>query len=66
MLHAAHGSNTVLRHGELVNAASQRSVDRARQYPTACRRPTTLLGAASGFFLPAGVRGLQVFLLREP
>jgi hypothetical protein len=35
MLHAAHGSNTVLRHGELVNAASQRSVDRARQnYPT--------------------------------
>jgi hypothetical protein len=54
MLHAAHGSSTVLRHGELVNAAWRRSVDRARQnYLTACRCPTTLLGDGERF-LAAG------------
>ena len=57
MLHAAHGFNTVLRHGELVNAAWQRSVDRERQnYRKACRCPTTLLGGDERFLAtPGGV-----------
>jgi hypothetical protein len=62
MLHAAHGSSTVLRHGELVNAASQRSVDRSRQnYRTACRCSTTLLGGGERF-LAAG----ETFRLGTP
>jgi hypothetical protein len=57
---------TVLRHGELDNAAWQEALtahENVRR-PVAARRHCW--AAASGFFLPAGVRGLQVFLLREP
>jgi hypothetical protein len=50
MLHAAHGSSTVLRHGELVNAAWRRSVDahdKITRRPVAARRHSW--ATASGF-----------------
>ena len=67
MLHAAHGSNTVLRHGELVNAAWQRSVDRARQnYRKACRCPTTLLGGDERFLATPRRSAVCDAILRGP